>query len=205
VIKTLIALAAAVALAAGCSGDDPERLAVRVERTTEAEAEPEPVNEPEPTAEPELAEPELDMTPETVLVEATWEEAGIILTLGNVQFASAEYLNGQGLLLEEHTKTGIIIVGSIRNDRDKVVEFYPNQGTLVMGEDQYEASLWESDLGGTVYDGVSTEGFILFESPRDIEWFDDVTEVRFLAPGAFDSDTFNSVTGDIDLTLHLQR
>jgi hypothetical protein len=205
VIKTLIAAAAAVALAAGCSGDDPERLAVRVEQTTEAEAEPEQVDEPEPTAEPETTEPELDMTPETVLVEATWEEAGVILTLGNVQFASAEYLDGQGMLLDESTKTGIIIVGSIRNDRDKAIEFYPDQGTLVVGEDQLEASLWEGNLGGTVYDGVSTEGFILFESPRDIEWFDDVTEVRFLSGGSFDPDTFNSVTDDIDLTLHLQR
>lgn len=207
---TLAAIAAILALA-GCSGDSgTERLADQVTTepeptvtATETEADPEPVDEPEATAEPD---PRSEENNRTLPVDIEWEDSGVVLRFTSIIYGPAAVFDANGVLLEgDNTATVIVFDGSATNGTSKAISFYPYQGTLVAGSDQYEANLWEGTLGGDIYDGVTSEGTIVFESPRDPEWFDDLDEIRLLIGEAFDPDDLGSITEPIDLRIPLEQ
>jgi hypothetical protein len=214
--RILIAAIVAVLALAGCGPDDDiAGLAepTGVPSTTEPPETSTPTPVPEPSAEPAPA----DDGPLDYKVLVEWEDAsGLKMTLTGVTFLDrADYSEAWALdATKSEAKTVILIPGEIVNDTGISVEFYPGlgafeAGTLTVGEDQYQGS-FVSDLGGEIKNGATDTGTIVFESPRELDWFAGITEVRLIASAAWNSengsaDFLDSVTADVDLTIYLRE
>jgi hypothetical protein len=63
------------------------------------------------------------------------------------------------------------------------------------------------DLGGTIFEGVRTEGEIVWEIDETVEWVTSYDEFQYkVIGGAINTDDWSeAITGDIDLTLRPRR
>ena len=80
---------------------------------------------------------------------------------------------------------------SIENTDENTKSFFPDQGSIVIGNKQIEADFWGSDgkLAGEIYGGVVKEGVISY----DISGvnFDEIEEIRFIFGQVLDEVNFN--------------
>lgn len=159
----------------------------------------EPADEPEPVESDELEGTEYPL-------DVRWEDNGVTLAFDGIGFVSADSLGDDAWLVLDETETLIVLTGSITNNTGKAIEFYPVNGRLVVGDKQFEG--FESsvgDLGGTVEDGVALEGGVVFESTKPLSDYADVTEVRFIGDAAYDTESWDDVTGAVELTIPVSR
>jgi hypothetical protein len=64
---------------------------------------------------------------------------------------------------------GQIVMGmTIENTTNETLTAYPDQGNIVVGNTQYEASMFEGSgkLGGEIHAGVQKQGSIVFNDPN---------------------------------------
>jgi hypothetical protein len=215
--RILIAAIVAVLALAGCSDRDDDTT--KLTRSTDVPPTTEPIetSTPTPTPVPSAEPAPADDGPLDYKVLVEWEDSsGMKMTLTGVTFLDrADYSEAWALdATESEAKTVILIPGEIVNDTGVSIEFYPGlgafeAGTLTVGEDQYQGS-FVSDLGGEIKNGATDTGTIVFESPRELDWFAEITEVRLIASAAWNSengsaDFLDSVTADIDLTIYLRE
>ena len=203
-IKTAVAIAVVSLAVAACSGESepPIEAATDNATPTETSAEPLETETPEPTPEPEPATKDVVYN-----LEATWEENGVVLTLTNFRVLDAA-AHDEYWKFEEGSLTFIVIDGVVENNTGQPIDFYPDQAVLIVGNAQLDASMEGSgDLGGTIFEGVRTEGEIVWEIDETVEWVTSHDEFQYkVIGGAINTDDWSEeVTGDVDLTLRPSR
>jgi hypothetical protein len=207
-IKTAVAIAAVSLATSACSGESEPLTKAATDNVTPAQtpAEPLETETPEPTPEPE---PEPEPVTQDVIydLEATWEENGVILTLTNFRVLDAA-THDEYWKFEEDSLTFIVMDGVVENNTDMPIDFYPDQAVLIVGDAQLDASMeGVGDLGGTIFEGVRTEGEIVWEIDETVEWVTSYDEFQYkVIGGAINTDDWSeAITGDIDLTLRPRR
>ena len=167
------------------------------------EAEPTEVEEPEEEPEPEPPSG-AEIVPFTPAVK--YSGAGLTfriegLTIYSRDDLAEEFPDVEGTL-EDSTRSIVVATARLNNKTGGLISFHPNQGTLVIGNEQVDANLFVSDgdVGGEIRDGVEREGTIVWEFESGKEKVVKVGRAEFSAGPAFDDD-FNDITSDVELSL----
>jgi hypothetical protein len=183
---------------------------VEVTRIVEVTAEPEPTATTEAAAavEPDIVPAEIF----TRTVDISQEEGGVIVAVNKFAIAPFESLgalfaNDPVVAESDYWKDMAIVVildVSVTNGTDQTVNVYPNQGSVVVGNQQAEADIWVSeDVGGEIFAGVTQSGVVLFGLPKPV----DVTtleQIRYIVNAPTNAETWDSLGEDYNLVLPLQ-
>ena len=88
-------------------------------------------------------------------------------------------------ILEGAPMTIALVKIQVENKTDKKVSLYPDQGTLVVGNEQVDAEVFLSDdVGGDYLGGIMKEGDVMFLLERISAT--DIAKVRYLVDAAHD-------------------
>jgi hypothetical protein len=140
------------------------------------------------------------------------ESEGVVITVHRVavasfqEFYAASDEAGRRALDTFGDAEGALTIGqielSIENASGSRRTVYPNQGTVVVGNEQVDVSLFLSDdIGGEYFPGVVKEGRVLFFLKRLA--YTDVASVLYVVGYPF-GETFNFAAQDYEFTISVQ-
>lgn len=180
---------------------------------------------PTPTAEPPTTTPILPAktpvppTPVPVSAEPKYllkkdldmalDRGGVVIRLRVIGFVlmegmPAEFHEGVSYFSawEDVVTVGLIDL-SVTNTTDKKVSVYPDQGTVVAGDEQVDVDIWLSeDVGGDYFAGVMKQGSVLFGLKRaDVTALD---SVRYVVNAPFEAERFESLGEDYEFVIPLR-
>lgn len=93
------------------------------------------------------------------------------------------------------TKKDVKIDMTLTNTTDNQISFYPDQGSMVIGNTQVDANLFmtKGDLSGDIHAGVEKTGTIRFMAPDDKEFTpNEIKEVKLVLGSVLDNKSFSS-------------
>lgn len=200
----LLALAAVLALLAGCqTASDPTGEAADRQTPRAADASP---NSPSPTPTPTPDEPAGERFAHTFDEPVTWEDGGFSLTITELVVMDRERTLDENPMttLDDSTSAVVGLKVSARNDSGKVAAWYPDQSQLVLGDEQVDAHIgFSGDVGHSEWQPGTERADIVVWELRST--FDDVVgagEARYLVGAASDSeDWITDLSADADVTL----
>ena len=98
--------------------------------------------------------------------------------------------------------TVIALSVAVTNTNELTFNVYPNQGTLIAGNQQVDADIWTSDdVGGEIFSGVTKTGLVIFGLPNPVD-IGTLDSLRYIVNGASSND-FTTHTDDFDMTIAL--
>lgn len=201
--RLLLAVTIATILGMGCSGTELEPIgptstpaAITAAPTTTAPTAPAPTATPAGTS--RLRSTRDGVTPNTSDV------GGVKVTLLTMKVADfSEYVQAadqqsKGLLATK-TAEGIVTIGQIEvrveNATAGKLSLYPDQGTVVVGNEQVDVDLLLSgEIGGDYFPGVVKEAKVFFFLKRTAAV--DVREVLYSVDAPFSTETFRRLGAD---------
>lgn len=113
---------------------------------------------------------------------------GLKITIGEVQIE----------------KDRILVGMNINNESNNKLSFYPDQGSVVVGNIQLEGNLLmtEGDISGDFHPGVEKSGVAVFDIPEGKTLNPkEITEIVLHAGDVFNDETFEAESFDATLTL----
>lgn len=125
-----------------------------------------------------------------------WEKGGVRLEVQGVTLSSVEAAEedfpGIQAELDPATETLVLLTLTATNATGDTISWHPNQGTLVIGSEQVDASIWHSDDIGEVawFDGVEMSGAVVFEFTSTFEELAPVGLARYIVTSAHSSDDY---------------
>lgn len=131
---------------------------------------------------------------ETATTETAAKEDGTKLVDASAQLADAIGLK-VGLGEIKISKDKIQVGVNLENTNTDAVNFYPDQGSAVIGDMQLNANLFltDGDIGGEIQGGVKQEGIIEFLAPEGKEIdVATVTEVKLVFGDVVSADFMNT-------------
>ncbi|MEA3336481.1 MAG: hypothetical protein U9R25_11260 [Chloroflexota bacterium] len=169
-------------------------------------AEPDnPVDGQEPQEEP----PESLFRIEDVGVEQ--ESGGVTLRVSTVSIVPFEDMppdfRGNEFVTDSNywadVETVLALKAHLTNGTDQTISVYPDQGTIVVGNQQRGSSVWLSEaVGGDIYSGVEMAGMVLFglKNPVDVSA---IKSIRYIVGAPLDEEWEDMGPG-FDLTIPLE-
>jgi len=139
-------------------------------------------------------------------LDASQEQGGITLTLNSASSLPLADMPPDFLdtIADFHywddIDTLIAISVTVVNNSDQILTLYPDQGTIVIGDQQAAADTWISDsVGGQIFQGVTRTGVVLFGLPRPIE---QAGTLRYIVDSPHD-DQYEHHGENFDITVNL--
>ncbi|MGN4124193.1 hypothetical protein ACMGD3_04070 [Lysinibacillus sphaericus] len=103
------------------------------------------------------------------------------------------------------TKSKIQVGVNVHNTTDNKVTFYPDQGSLVVGDMQLDANMFltDGDVSGDIQGGVKKEAVLEFLAPdgKEID-VASIKEIKLMFGNVFDDKSFE--TQDVTFTVPVQ-
>lgn len=103
------------------------------------------------------------------------------------------------------TKKKIQVGVNVQNTKDTKVTFYPDQGSLVVGDMQLDANMFltDGDVSGDIQGGVKKEAVLEFLAPdgKEID-VENLKEVKIMFGDVFDDTSYD--TQDVSFTIPVQ-
>jgi hypothetical protein len=206
--RLVVALTLALALGA-CPAEEEEEPEVQPGQEQEEPDEPEETPEEDREAE-EALEPDEEADEEgryVVEFESpyTYETDGLTLEIDGIAFTSRERLLEETPeaeeVIEETLQTFVALRMIAVNETGGDVDFFPDQGQIVLGDEQLDPDWLLSDSvgGGPMRDGVRSEGTIIWGSSRSFDEAIALEELRFIASAPFDDESFEPIGDDVDI------
>ena len=221
------AFAVLVLAVAGCDVDDDT---TDVDEAAEAEA-PEPETEEPATEEPESPEPEPDepaaedeepdSEPDAASEQfvrefddpVEWSDDGLELTIHGVGINDLAWVvqeeSDLGMVLdEEDGETVLVLDVEASNNTGAVISWYPDQGEIVLDDEQTEPDLFLSgDVGHTDWeDGTTRHDEIVWVLRTPFDEAVEAGELRYLVSAAHDAEDFMADYGsDADITVEWEQ
>lgn len=199
-----------IALLAGCAtsedvtGTTPESADFDADETAEEEVEPATEPDPEP-------EPEDDREHVVTFDPLVWTDAGLELLVHGAAVTSrelvaermAEEFMDAEEMFDERVAAFLTLEVEAVNGTDQVIDWYPNQGQIVVGQEQREADLLLSGEVGRFewQPGTRQRDRVIFALHSDYDLVVEQGEARFLVSAASSSETFDPVGSDADVTV----
>lgn len=218
IILAAVALLIATLACGGSSTETPptEQSLQATEEISEPTANqtdtPEPTSPPQPTATATVAATPTPEIPEDVIrveVSESQDHGGVVITVEAVVLSPYEIMPDEFKSFTEDTDywTDVQTVGafqiSVQNTTDQTINVHPDQGTVVVGNEQVDTALFMSDdVGGEILAGVMKDGAVLFGLKRQAP--NEVTSVRYLIGGPFDND-FNDIGDDYEFEITISQ
>lgn len=225
-VRLLVSMVVTV-FAVGCSGDslsagDTAEPTPEVEDSAEPKVEDEPVDEDSaPEAEGEADGDEVADVDEVEDWQVALEVAGAPVVfeaapgitleildaqINDVPNAPADVQSSVAMVFDDGPVTPVVGVQMrVTNDTDVDVEWYPDQGTLVLGGISLEPDLFflSDNLIGQegLLAGTTSQGDIFYILPEGTDVAGISTaEVRLKGSAPFDAESFESVGAELDVT-----
>src|SRR5690606_12719562 len=124
------------------------------------------------------------------------EEEEASIDSGFVEVNETYNVNGLDIKIEniEITDDKVRVAMTIANNSDTTKTFYPDQGFLVVGNNQVEADIFatEGDLSGDIFGGEEKSGVVLFNVADSGINFDEASEINLRLGDVFDEESFNA-------------
>lgn len=217
--KRLIAVLFAAALAAACGTPDTEDTAA-VEETQQG-ATTQPTSEPATDSEDEdEVESEAAIEGETADVEGVRQiafnepfvhDAEVRFEVQKLRFMTRDAVGEEAgedavAFLNDDTQALISLKVVAINNSDMAIDWFPNQGQMVIGDEQIDAALFISDdvAGDNWQPDVKKEGNIHWESRKDFEELVDLGTMRLLVNAPLSTEAYEPVGADLDMTIEWQ-
>lgn len=203
---TAFACALVCLLAVGCTSEDDgaEQAAEQTPRSAPSPTEEESPT-PTPTPTPGQAEGEFAHIYDEPV---TWEDGGFSITIEGIVIRSRQRLSDmEGVptdLLNDSTSTVATLQVSARNDSDEVAAWYPDQGQIVLGDEQVDAMMFASEsVGESAWQpGTEQAGALSWELRSTFEDVVQVGSARYLVGAAGPEDIGGDrLSADADITV----
>lgn len=135
-------------------------------------ATPYPTHTPYPTNTPPGPTATPTVMPGVVRQELSLEQdlGGVVMRVTFIGLASIESIEAdpdlsdlvESMREDEQITLGMISI-SVKNSTDKVINIYPDQGTIACSDEQVDIDMWASDdVGGEYLPGIMKEGEVAF-------------------------------------------
>lgn len=169
---------------------------------------------PRPTEAPTaIAEEEPSVSEDVLRFDDILEEqdrGGVVIRVTGVTLAPIEMLledEETSDWFQEYADEGVQTVGAlgieVENLTDQIVSIYPDQGVVLVGNEQVDTDLWLSDdVGGDMNPGILKDGAVVFMLERSVP--EDISTVRYQVDAAFDEDYDDISDAGYDFTLDLK-
>ena len=182
--------------------DDEEDDADEAEKDDEEVADDEEVDEGDGRLEQTLDEP------------VVWEEDDFRIEVGELAISSREWLEDDlddagmeaaelDAALDESTETLVAIDVEATHDADRAVDWYPDQGELIAGDEQVDADLFlTGDVGRSDWEpGTSRSDQVVWQLDAPWEEVQGLGEAEYRVRGASDLDDIDFSGPDAEVTL----
>lgn len=200
---------AAVLLLTACGDTDDLGPGTEPDPAEQEDQEPEDTEEAEEPVED--LEPDEDEQAEGILRQelddpVVYEDSGVRLSITGVGLSSMdspEVDESLGDFVEDDTQTVLALEMTASNDSGAMVDFYPDQGTVHVGREQVEADLFlsESVGGADMRDGVDNNGLVVWQLTAPYDEVVAEGQLTFAASAPVDSESFDQVGGEVELTV----
>jgi hypothetical protein len=171
---------------------------------------------PSPTTAPTATETPLGAIDHFALNALTSiEQSGLAIDVARVGFFSRQWLltaDGEASFVTKSQFDGVDVFGEIilrmTNTTDGKLMVYPDQGTIIIGNEQIELSDARTgiggldDLGGDIFPGVTKVGGVWFGVRRST--FEQITSVLFAFKAPFNAD-FRRTGEDFEIVLDVSN
>lgn len=198
----IAAVALAATLITGCADTNEPEPEQAQEQVEESPDEPEPDAVDEPAEEAEVDEANEASENELPIEAQTIETGGFTLAIENLGYLNRDDLGAEADdVLEADTQTVLALNMTVENTTDDTLAFYPDQSTLIVGNQQVEAHFFLSEqVGGDFIGNVVKDGVVMYETSLSKDEVEALGEVRYVVDGPHDED-FERVGDDVDVTL----
>jgi len=145
-------------------------------------------------------------------VDYEQDRGGVIIRITMVSIAPIEAVladKESGAYFKEYADEGIKTIGGmkleVKNTTDKTVNVYPDQGKLVIGDEQIDLGhfmFYSDDVGGEILAGIAKEGVMVFGSKRSLP--EDIHKMRYVVSAPIDEKWDNLSDEDYDFDIELE-
>lgn len=138
----------------------------------------------------------------------SWEDSGLSLEASTIVFRvldteAPEFRDAVEFeLIDPDAQTSVGFIATVTNATGRDVDWFPDQGTLQIGPHQEDANIFiaERQIGGTLLDGTTREGDIVWVFSVPAADLMAIGEARYVAMPAFESESFTDATGELNVT-----
>lgn len=99
----------------------------------------------------------------------------------------------------------LIMTITVENSSSAPIAFYPDQSTALVGSRQVNANFWFSDSftsnDATILDGATVTGDVYFELLSSADEVAALGQARYTTSGPADPESFETLGGDVDITV----
>jgi len=130
-------------------------------------------------------------------VDDTFTTGSFEMTIGTISIAEIMPKQSYRQIFDNREKATLVSIGmKVENTSPETIMFHPNQGTIVVGQEQKDANIFMSDnIGGDFIGQVIKEGKVMFIMTTPPE---DISSVKYVVTAPF-SMSQGSIGDDLTL------